>query len=238
MRMKIRMRMQFKLISAMRVMVAVGIITVIFLSTYASGRQGENIVEADQTYRLNYSDSNIFRSWFVRIIDEQLRQGPSPKWIQRDCAGLVRYSVVESLKIKDESWKRSHGFASLPTPPNLSIDVSKRKMLGEWVQYDGKSRDNYISAIGLIQGNTTFVSKNINHAKPGDILFYDMQDSQHIMVWTGKDIAYHTGTVSESDNGLRKIEYNELLKWKDGRWRPTEENSNFIGIFMFGFLSR
>lgn len=188
--------------------------------------------------RLDIKNSDVFRSWFVRIIEEQLRQGPSPKWVQRDCVGLVRYSVNESLKTKNAKWIHSHGFANSPTPPSMTISVENRRELTNWTQYDGKSKGKYISAIGLIQGNTKFISKDINQAKPGDILFYDMQDSQHIMVWMGKYIAYHTGTVKKKDNGLRKIKYNELLNWKDSRWRPTENNPNFIGIFKLGFLSR
>lgn len=191
-----------------------------------------------KTHRLDLKDSEVFRSWFVRIIEEQLRQGPSPKWVQRDCVGLVRYSVNESLKIKDAKWMHSHGFANTPTPPILSIDKKYRDKLNDWTQYDKKSKGSYISAIGLVQGNTKFISKDLNQVQPGDILFYDMQDSQHIMVWMGKYIAYHTGTVTKKDNGLRKIKYNELLNWKDSRWRPTTENPNFIGVFKLGFLSR
>jgi uncharacterized protein YfaT (DUF1175 family) len=190
-----------------------------------------------KVHKLNFRNSDVFRSWFVRIVEEQLRQGPSPKWVQRDCVGLVRYAVNESLKDKNDKWKHSHGFANSPTPPNLNIPKDKRNGLNDWVQYDGKSKSKYISAIGLIQGNTEFVSKNINQAKPGDLLFYDMQGSEHIMIWTGKYITYHTGTVSKKDNGLRKVKYNDLLKWKDSRWRPTQENPNFIGIFKLGFLS-
>lgn len=191
-----------------------------------------------KVHKLDIKNSDVFRSWFVRIIGEQLRQGPSPKWLQRDCVGLVRYSVNESLKIKNAKWMHSHGFASSPTPPNLTINKELRSKLNNWTQYDGKSKSKYISAIGLVQGNTTFVSKDINQVRPGDILFYDMQDSQHIMVWMGKYIAYHTGTVTKKDNGLRKVKYSELINWKDSRWRPAEGNPNFIGIFKLGFLSR
>lgn len=187
---------------------------------------------------IDINNSEIFRSWFVRIIEEQLRQGPSPKWFQRDCVGLVRYAVNETLKTKDYNWVHSHGFADFPTPPILNISKEQREKLTEWKQYNGETRGNYVSAIGLVQENTTFISKDINQARPGDILFFDMQDSQHIMVWMGKYIAYHTGTVTKNDDGLRKITYEELTNWKDSRWRPTEQNPNFIGIFKLGFLSR
>lgn len=29
---------------------------------------------------LNVEQSGLFRAWFVRIAQEQLRQGPSPRW--------------------------------------------------------------------------------------------------------------------------------------------------------------
>jgi uncharacterized protein YfaT (DUF1175 family) len=193
-------------------------------------------VEAKFT-KLGKRDSEIFRSWFVRIIEEQLRQGPSPKWVQRDCVGLVRYSVNESLKTKSLPWMRSHGFANKPTPPSLGASKEVRGKVNSWIQYDGVSRGDYISAIGLIQGNTEFVSRNINHARAGDILFYDMQDSQHIMIWMGKYVSYHTGSFTKLDNGLRKVRFNNLMNWKDSRWRPIKENPNFIGIFKLGFLS-
>ena len=188
--------------------------------------------------KLDVKNTDIFRSWFVRIIDEQLRQGPSPKWVQRDCVGLVRYAVNESLKIKNAKWMHSHGFANSPTPPSLNINPKIRAKLDKWIQYDGKTTGSYISAIGLIQGNTSFVSKDINQVSPGDILFYDMQDSHHIMIWMGKYVAYHTGSVTQKDNGLRKVKFNELINWKDSRWRPIQTNPNFIGIFRLGFLSR
>ena len=35
---------------------------------------------------LNVEQSGLFRAWFVRIAQEQLRQGPSPRWYQQDCA--------------------------------------------------------------------------------------------------------------------------------------------------------
>ncbi|MFP1527282.1 DUF1175 family protein [Escherichia coli] len=38
---------------------------------------------------LNVEQSGLFRAWFVRIAQEQLRQGPSPRWYQQDCAGRV-----------------------------------------------------------------------------------------------------------------------------------------------------
>ena len=58
------------------------------------------------------------------------------------------------------------------------------------------------------------------------------------MVWMGARIAYHTGTVTPDDNGLRTVDIKELTSWKDTRWQPKLDNPNFIGLFRFSFLSR
>lgn len=195
---------------------------------------------ANHNRQLSFDNSQVFRSWLVKIIEEQIRQGPSPKWVQRDCVGLVRFAVLEAAKAKDLTWKKALGIKLEQTPPDLKLTSMERNELSQWVQYDGQSKGKYISAIGLIQNNATFISKDINQAKPGDLLFYDMQDSQHLMVWMGKYVAYHNGEttqVNKEDNGLRKYNINELVTWKDSRWRPKESNPNFIGIFRLMFLS-
>lgn len=185
---------------------------------------------------LSFDQSQIFRSWFVRIIEEQLRQGPSPKWVQRDCVGLIRFASREAFKEKDRTWYHSHGFSNRPLPPELKIPGSERIKLSQWKLNDG-SGSQYISAMGLIQNNTFFISKDVNQARPGDFLFFDLGDSQHLMVWMGKFVAYHTGTVTKNDQGLRQVDIEKLFAWKDSRWRPKQNNPNFIGIFRLGFLS-
>lgn len=51
---------------------------------------------------LNVEQSGLFRAWFVRIAQEQLRQGPSPRWYQQDCAGLVRFAAYFLFSVKAE----------------------------------------------------------------------------------------------------------------------------------------
>ncbi|MBX4420597.1 DUF736 family protein, partial [Mycobacterium tuberculosis] len=59
----------------------------------------------------------------------------------------------------------------------------------------------YVSALGLIQQNSRFIAKDVNQALPGDLLFFDQGDDQHLMIWMDRYIAYHTGTVTRTDNG-------------------------------------
>jgi uncharacterized protein YfaT (DUF1175 family) len=82
------------------------------------------------------------------------------------------------------------------------------------------------------------LGKQLTQAEAGDLLFFDQGDDQHLMVWMGSYIAYHTGTETASDNGLRAVAPRRLMNWEDTRWRPVPENSNFIGIYRLAFLSR
>jgi uncharacterized protein YfaT (DUF1175 family) len=70
------------------------------------------------------------------------------------------------------------------------------------------------------------------------LLFYDFADDQHLMVWMGRYIAYHTGRVEAGDNGLRALRAAQLLAWKDTRWRPEMDNPNFAGVYRLAFLAR
>ncbi|WP_454726144.1 MULTISPECIES: DUF1175 domain-containing protein [Cupriavidus] len=193
---------------------------------------------ADQ---LDPAQSAVFRAWFVRIVGEQLRQGPTPRWYQRDCAGLVRFAVGEALRVHDARWLRANGMQGAASarqlPPELDLTAAQRTLGQRWTRVDG-STGAYASALALVQGNSRFVARNVNLAQPGDLLFYDQGDEQHLMIWMGQSLAYHTGTVTRTDNGLRAVTLSRLMQWNDSRWQPQDGNPNFIGVFRFAFLSR
>lgn len=190
---------------------------------------------------LDPAQSAVFRAWFVRIVGEQLRQGPTPRWYQRDCAGLVRFAVGEALRVHDARWLRANGMQGAASarqlPPELNLTAAQRTLGQRWTRADG-STGAYASALALVQGNSRFVARNVNLALPGDLLFYDQGDEQHLMIWMGQSLAYHTGTVIRTDNGLRAVTLSRLMQWNDSRWQPQDGNPNFIGVFRFVFLSR
>lgn len=66
----------------------------------------------------------------------------------------------------------------------------------------------------------------------------DPADGQHLMIWMGRSIAYHTGSSTPTDNGMRSVSLQQLMTWKDTRWIPDESNPNFIGIYRLAFLSQ
>ena len=187
--------------------------------------------------QLNPAQSQVFRAWFVRVINEQLRQGPTPRWVHRDCAGLVRFAVNEAFKTHDAGWLRANGMSSRQLPPPLQLTPAQSGLGKGWTTVDGRS-SAFVTALALIQANSVFVSRDINQARSGDLLFFDQGDEQHLMVWMGRYIAYHRGSSSTHDNGLRAVSVPDMLRWSDPRWQPSADNPNFIGVFKLGFLSR
>ncbi len=192
--------------------------------------------DAEAAPALTPAQSRSFRAWMVRIISSQLRAGPTPRWQQRDCVGLVRFAVAEALRDHDESWKRANGLAGQPVPPEVTLTSGQQNLRHHWRLADG-TVSAYASALELIQENTRFQAQDCNLATAGDLLFFDQGDAQHLMVWMGSFIAYHTGTVTRTDNGLRAVALRDLQRWRDTRWHPLQDNPNFAGVFRLGFLT-
>ena len=186
---------------------------------------------------LDAAQSRVFRGWMTRIVSEQLRQGPTPRWFHRDCAGLVRFAVAEALRPHDAAWLRANGLSAQALPPELGLEAEARRRLAGWTQPDG-SRGVFATAAVLVARNSRPLGRDLNVAEPGDLLFFDQGDDQHLMVWMGGWLAYHTGYETASDNGLRAVPLHQLLTWKDTRWRPRSSNPNFVGVFRLAFLSR
>jgi uncharacterized protein YfaT (DUF1175 family) len=211
----------------------IGSFLLMFLSSQLVLAEQNNAADA----HLSVQQSQVFRSWFVRIVEEQLRQGPNPRWYQQDCAGLVRFAANEALKTHDAKWLHSNGMSSEFLPPELILTSDQHQLAQKWNVGNGKT-DAYAEAILLIQHNSRFLGRDVNQARQGDLLFFDQGDDQHLMIWMGHFVAYHTGSASSTDNGLRAVSLDQLMHWKDTRWIPDEQNPNFIGVYRLEFLTR
>ena len=207
-----------------------------FLGALGALRASTSALAATAPPALTPAQSRAFRAWMVQIVSTQLVMGPTPRWQHRDCAGLVRFAVAEALREHDERWKRANGLAGRPVPPELDIQSSQQTLRHHWRLADGSS-SAYVGALELIQENTRFVARDCNLARAGDLLFYDQGDAQHLMVWMGTFIAYHTGSASSADTGLRAVPLRQLLQWPDTRWHPSQHNPNFAGTYRLAFLT-
>lgn len=186
--------------------------------------------------RLDAAQSRALRAWIVRIALEQIRRGPTPRWTHRDCAGLVRFAVAEALAGHDARWQKSMGLGPR-LPPDIVPEQARLALRNRWKRPDG-SEGAYVSAIGLIQENSVWASRDARQAQPADLLFFDQGAEQHLMLWTGRGVIYHNGSPpTPGDNGMRTATLAALLKWNDTRWRPEPGNPNFIGVFSLAFLS-
>jgi len=187
--------------------------------------------------RLDRAQSGRFRDWMALVIRAQIERGPNPRWTHRDCAGLVRFAVDEALRPHDADWKRANGFQGVRAPADVELDDAARQRLRQsWRRADG-SRGAFVPALDLVQENTLWISRELGQATEADLLFFDMGDEQHLMVWMGHYIAYHTGRTEPGDNGLRALRPGQLFGWKDTRWRPTSDNPNFAGVYRLDFLA-
>lgn len=186
--------------------------------------------------KLSHPQEQAFRSWFLEIVKAQMERGANPRWKQRDCAGLVRFAAAEAFKRHDLAWKKANGYRHQALPPEVEVDPRDFDPQRLWQEKSGK-KSAYVSARNLIGRNAMFVTKDVNEARPGDLLFFDQGQDQHLMIFLGTHIAYHTGKVSKDDDGLRIATVDELMNWKDTRWQINAENSNFLGFYRFSFLA-
>ncbi|MDR2625546.1 MAG: DUF1175 family protein [Zoogloeaceae bacterium] len=200
------------------------------LTPKAPGREEKSAI------RLSAAQRRAVRAWIVRIAEAQLARGPSPRWAQRDCAGLVRFAVAEALAEHDARWQRSMGMSGR-LPPDLVTDAERARLRHRWRRADG-SEGAYVGALALVQENSVLVGRDLRLAQPADLLFFDQGDEQHLMLWTGRRVVYHNGSMpTPEDDGLRFASIGALLNWPDTRWRPEAANPNFAGIFSLDFLA-
>jgi len=187
--------------------------------------------------RLTVAQALAFRQWLQLIVQQQLNRGPTPRWQQRDCAGLVRFASAEALRVHDIAWLKANGFLGKKLPPELDLSAQQLAELRHaWVRADG-TQGAFVSALELVQNNTQPVGRDMAQAQVGDVLLFDQGQAQHLMIWMGQYMAYHTGTVTTADNGLRAYPLSKLMSWQDTRWQPHANNPNFVGIFRLYFLS-
>jgi uncharacterized protein len=190
-----------------------------------------------RSLRLDAHRSGIVRAWIVRVIEEQLRQRTTPRRFHGDSAGLVRFAVAEALRSHDDTWLCANGLSTHGLPPDVDLTPVERGALDDWMR-DESTRGPCVTADMLVRRSSRLVGRDVSAAQPGDLLFFGRGDDQHLMVWMGRAVAYHTGAATPSDNGVRAVTLDQLMRWRDMRWRPEPGNPSFVGVFRLAFLSR
>lgn len=175
-------------------------------------------------------------------VEDQVSRGANPRWQHRDCAGLLRFAVSESLREHNVAWRKANGFMGKPLPNEVNLSKEEKQSFKLW-KINNNQKSAFVRALPLVQSNAKYIGKTIERIEPGDLLFFDQGDDQHIMIWTGKRIVYHNGhrpnkKEKTTDQGLRAVSLNELMNFSDSRWQPRDENPNFVGFFRLNFLQK
>ena len=110
----------------------------------------------------------------------------------------MRFAVADTLREHDERWIGANGLQGRKLPPQLQLTPQQQALRQSWRDIDGEKKA-FVTALALIQENSHFIGKEINSAEPGDLLFFDQGDEQHLMIWMDRYIAYHTGTVTRTE---------------------------------------
>ena len=191
------------------------------------------------------SDREAFRRWFT-FLAESRYYATRPEPEIADCAGLVRWAFREALRPHDAAWSGSLDIPVLPAlPPVIQFTYPRTPWGANLFRVDASHTAQFADATTLRLYNTTFVSRDIARARPGDLLFYAQFGHSmpaHVMIWLGPSqiapdandwVLYHTGPGGE----IRKVQRRDLLAHPSPAWRPVDGNSNFLGVRRLNLLS-
>lgn len=206
------------------------------------------------------SDREAFRGWFTAIAEYQtiLDEKDLPAEIN-DCAALLRYSYRGALHSHTAEWLMQNKLEALGSLPSITKYAYPRTPLGAGIfritppasgKDDKADYAEFADAKTLWRFNTSFVSRDVRMARPGDLLFYRQleQNSYHSMIYVGRSrltnagaegaiVVYHTGPQGKSRGEMRRVALNELMQHPSPRWRPVPGNSNFLGVYRWNILS-
>jgi uncharacterized protein len=210
-----------------------------------------------------FNDRENFRQWFTAIAEMQFYK-LDDEWNseQRDCAGLVRFAWREALRTHDRTWFQRMGEGYETVAPDVSTKLGSEP-LGEKLfrTAPGSYRVNdlvagkfseFADAQTLKLFNTTFVSRDRERAKPGDLLFFYQPFVQkfpyHVMIFLGDAhvanegqhdwVVYHTGAAPENGGAVKKVRLAVLDGHPNKRWRAIDTNPNFLGFYRLKILNQ
>ncbi len=210
-----------------------------------------------------FNERENFRRWFTWIAEMQFYK-LSDEWNadQRDCAGLVRFAWRESLRTHDRAWYLRMGESYDPIAPDVTLSLTSEPLREKLFR---NAPGNY-SAGDVVQGkfsefadaqtlrtfNATFVSRDRQQARPGDLLFFHQPWVQkypfHVMIFLGEPrfasegahdwVVYHTGASPEDAGAVKKVRLAVLDQHPNKRWRPVSSNPNFLGFYRLNILNQ
>ena len=207
------------------------------------------------------ADRMAFRQWFTLLAESQYYKGKALPPEIDDCAALLRFSYREALRQHNAAWAQAMALAA-PGPagdiqqyqfPFTPVGASLfRVRSGAFQASDlssgGDAFAEFADAGTLWRHNTFLVGRDLDRARPGDLLFF-RQDGHampfHAMIFLGRSqvepgseqfVVYHTGPDGASPGGIRRPSVAQLMNHPEARWHPVAANPNFLGVYRWNIL--
>ena len=196
------------------------------------------------------ADQEAFRAWSVWLAESLWASQPALPAEINDCAALLRFCAREALREHTAEWGRRLGLAELPPLGEIqqyhyplrgwggAFFRVKPGPLREGDVRNGAFRE-FADAEHLMRFNCHSLGRRIAFSRPGDLFFYrQLDDFQpfHSMIVAQKHAIYHTGPASRTKGEMRRLQFDELLRHPEPRWRPVGGNGNFLGVFRWNLL--
>ena len=192
-------------------------------------------------------DQTAFRQWFSFLAEAQFFNPPAARPTEiGDCAALIRYAYREALRDHDPRWSAGAGLPLiLPFDSVLKYNYPRTPTGPNLFRLSSGSFAEFADAKTLRQFNTRFISRDLDRAQPGDLLFYRNTTSHHSMIYIGRShitrdaalyVVYHTGPEGKDPGEMRRPTTIELLNHPDPQWRPRQGNPNFLGVYRWNIL--
>lgn len=207
-------------------------------------------------------DQRAFRRWFTFLAEAQYFEAVERRPAEIvDCAALIRYAYREALRTHDGNWATEVHLPMAPGIPSVTkyqypytpLEASLfRVKPGGFRPADVTTGGfaQFADAKTLQLRNTHFATRDLDHAQPGDLLFY-RQDSDHMpfhsMIYLGESqiekdarryLIYHTGPNADSPGEIRRPTIDELRHFPDPDWRPLPDNPRFLGVYRWNILRK
>jgi uncharacterized protein YfaT (DUF1175 family) len=207
-------------------------------------------------------DQRAFRRWFTFLAELQFFTPVERRPAEiADCAALIRYAYREALHAHDGNWATDAHLTLAPAIPSVARYRYPFTPLGSALfrvkpgPYQPTDTANgafaqFADAKTLHLLNTHFVSRDLDRAEPGDLLFYRQAADHmpfHSMIYLGPSqiardqgryLVYHTGPDSAGPGEIRRPTVAELRRFPDPDWRPLPENPRFLGVYRWNILRK
>ena len=205
------------------------------------------------------ADAEAFRRWFAFLAESQYFSPDRSVREVGDCAALVRFAAREALRHHDAPWAAALALPRLPAIPSVRQYEYPHTPLGAALfrtrggsfaatdLHDGTFAE-FADADTLRRYNMHLVSRHVEAAQTGDILFFRQESQQspfHAMIFLERSqvdatseplVVYHTGSIGRGAGEVRRHTLHEMMEYPDARWRPTPRNDAFLGVYRWNIL--